>query len=69
VSLTAARDDYGVVLVPDAGADSFMIDAQATASLRAKLTAGRGKDWRMIDRGNGYAKMLRGDVVPWTRSA
>jgi len=69
VSLAAARDDYGVVLVPDAGADSFTIDAQATMALRAKLVARRGKDLPMIDRGEGYAKMLRGEVVPWTRSA
>jgi N-methylhydantoinase B len=69
VSLAAARDDYGVVLVPDGRADSFTIDAQATVALRAKLAARRGKDLPMIDRGEGYAKMLRGEVVPWTRSA
>jgi hypothetical protein len=38
-------------------------------ALRAKLAARRGKDLPMIDRGEGYEKMLRGEVVPWTRSA
>jgi N-methylhydantoinase B len=69
VSLVAARDDYGVVLVPAAGADSFTLDEQATAALRARLQAGCRKDRPIIDRGEGYEKMLRGEVVPWTRSA
>jgi N-methylhydantoinase B len=69
VSLAAAHDDYGVVLVPDAGTDAFTIDAAATAALRGKLAARRGGSRPMIDRGEGYEKMLRGEVLPWTRSA
>lgn len=68
VSFAAARDEYGVVLVPGAGADSFLIDEQATSDLRVKLQAQRDKDRPIIDRGEGYEKMLRGEVVPWTRS-
>jgi N-methylhydantoinase B len=44
------------------------LDEQATASLRAKLQGPRRKDRPIIDRGDGYEKMLRGEVVPWTRS-
>jgi N-methylhydantoinase B len=69
VSLAAARDDYGVVLVPAAGTDSFLIDEAETAALRAKLCAERREHRPMIDRGQGYEKMLRGEVMPWTRSA
>jgi N-methylhydantoinase B len=69
VSLAAACDDYGVVLVPSAGTDAFAIDAPATAALRGKLAARRGSERPTIDRGDGYEKMLRGEVVPWTRSA
>jgi N-methylhydantoinase B len=68
VSPEAARDDYGVVLVPSAGTDAFAIDAPSTAALRGNLAARRGKA-PPIDRGEGYEKMLRGEVVPWTRSA
>jgi N-methylhydantoinase B len=69
VSLAAARDDYGVVLTPASGTDSFLIDEAATAALRAKLRTQRREDRPMIDRGQGYERMLRGEVVPWTRSA
>jgi N-methylhydantoinase B len=69
VSLAAARDDYGVVLVPgESAGSSCTLDEQATASLRAKLQGPRRKDRPIIDRGDGYEKMLRGEVVPWTRS-
>jgi N-methylhydantoinase B len=69
VSLAAARDDYGVVLAPGVSSDSFTVDEPATLALRAKLEAGRSKERPIIDRGDGYEKMLRGEVVPWTRSA
>jgi N-methylhydantoinase B len=69
VSLAAARDDYGVVLVPGESAGSCILDEQATVSLRAKPQGRRRKDRPIIDRGDGYEKMLRGEVVPWTRSA
>ena len=69
VSLAAARDDYGVVLAPGVSSDSFTLDEPATLALRAKLEAGRSKDRPIIDRGEGYEKMIRGEVVPWTRTA
>jgi N-methylhydantoinase B len=67
VSATAARADYGVVLV-DAGGGSFSIDVKATEALREnlKLSPPRGKS--MIDRGRGFEKMIRGEVKPWARS-
>jgi N-methylhydantoinase B len=46
-----------------------LIDEAATAALRAKLRTQRREDRPMIDRGQGYERMLRGEVVPWTRSA
>ena len=69
VSLAAARDDYGVVLAPGVSSDAFTLDEPATLALRAKLEAGRSKDRPIIDRGEGYEKMLRGEVMPWTRTA
>jgi len=69
VSLAAARDDYGVVLNPDAGENSFAIDAKATATLREKLKSARTSQPLMIDRGSGFEKMIRGEVKPWTRTA
>jgi N-methylhydantoinase B len=55
--------------VPGGSADSVTLDQQATVTLRARLLAARRKDRPIIDRGEGYEKMLRGEVVPWTRSA
>jgi N-methylhydantoinase B len=69
VSLVAARDDYGVVLKPDAGGEPANIDVQATAALRDKLKAGKARAQSMIDRGDGFEKMIRGEIKPWTRSA
>jgi N-methylhydantoinase B len=67
VSLAAARDDYGVVLAPQAGADTLTIDSAATAALRATIASRRGHDRSMIDRGEGYETMLRGEAKPWVR--
>jgi N-methylhydantoinase B len=67
VSAAAARDDYGVVLT---GTSSQMaVDEQATKTLRDQLR-GKGKVRRpVIDRGEGFEKMLRGEFKPWVRSA
>ena len=64
VSLAAARDDYGVVLVEADGDDPFVIDEAATAALRAKLKA-RAQERAADDRSRRRAieKMLRGDSV------
>jgi N-methylhydantoinase B len=69
VSPAAARDDYGVVLKPDAGENAFIIDAKATAALRETLKAERTGQPLMIDRGAGFERMIRGEVKPWTRTA
>src|SRR3984957_7852753 len=69
VSLSAARDDYGVVLNADGGKERFAVDEAATAALRGKLKAARTKEPLMIDRGSGFEKMIRGEVKPWTRGA
>jgi N-methylhydantoinase B len=68
VSLAAARDDYGVVLREADGKDPFVIDEAGTAALRAKLKAARRSAPPMIDRGDGFEKMMRGEVKPWVRS-
>src|SRR5579885_3458779 len=41
VSLAAAHDDYGVVLIRNDAADSFAVDEQATDTLRERLRAAR----------------------------
>jgi N-methylhydantoinase B len=69
VSRSSAHEYYGVALAPEPGANSFLIDEQATTALRAKLKAERRGARPIIDRGEGYEKMLRGEFVPWTRSA
>src|ERR1700722_6359414 len=69
VSATAARDDYRVVIVPGADADSASIDEQATKVLRERPRSARQSIAPVIDRGEGFEKMLRGEFKPWTRSA
>jgi N-methylhydantoinase B len=69
VSLAAARDDYGVVLLPGAGENSLLVDERATNSVREKYRAERQSDRPIIDRGEGFERMLRGEFKPWTRSA
>jgi N-methylhydantoinase B len=68
ISVEAARKDYGVMLLADAGG-SFTVEAPATAALRANLKSQRSKEPAMIDRGEGFEKMLRGEVKPWVRTA
>jgi N-methylhydantoinase B len=69
VSLAAARDDYGAVLHEADGKDPFVIEEAATAALRAQLKTARKTAAPMIDRGDGYDKMQRGEFKPWVRSA
>jgi N-methylhydantoinase B len=69
ISLAAARDDYGVVVVPGADADAGCIDEQATKELRGRARIARRSIPSIIDRGEGFEKMLRGEFKPWTRSA
>jgi N-methylhydantoinase B len=69
VSLTAARDDYGVVVVPGADGAAPTIDAPATRALRDQLRGKRHGERPIVDRGEGFEKMLRGEFKPWIRSA
>jgi N-methylhydantoinase B len=62
VSVQSAVDDYGVVLVEEA--DGYKVDEVATAQQRATLRAARTSPPPMIDRGEGYEKMLRGEYKP-----
>jgi len=66
VSLRSARDDYGVVLV-HCDVDDYTVDDDATAKLRAELRARRPASLPVIDRGEGYEKMLRGGCAPRMR--
>jgi N-methylhydantoinase B len=59
VSAAAARDEYGVVLVPGASEGEYEIDRAATEQLRAALRAKRRGPLPMIDRGPGYARMAQ----------
>jgi N-methylhydantoinase B len=60
VSLLAARDDYGVVLMEPSTPGEFEVDSARTAKLRQELNARRdGAPLPMIDRGEGYEKMRR----------
>ena len=62
VSPQSASEDYGVVLVDDA--DGYVVDEAATATRRARLRAQRTGPLPMIDRGEGFEKMLRGECKP-----
>jgi N-methylhydantoinase B len=59
VSLEAARDVYGVVLVLEAGTDSMSIDVKATGALREKIRMSQPPERPMIDRGKGFARMTQ----------
>jgi N-methylhydantoinase B len=65
VSTAAARDQYGVVFVADS--DDGKIEEAATMRLRAEMKARRTVSSPMIDRGEGYEQMLRGECLPRTR--
>ncbi len=67
VSAGRARDDYGVVLEGAGDADGLTIDEPATAQLRATLRGERIAPLSMIDRGDGFEKMLRGEFAPRMR--
>ncbi len=57
VSPGAARDEYGVALVPGEG--EYAIDRPGTEKLRATLRAARRGPLPMIDRGPGYERMVK----------
>jgi N-methylhydantoinase B len=68
VSAASARDNYGVVIAAGKNG-AFSLDAQATKDLRARLEGERKGDRPIIDRGEGFERMLRGEFKPWIRSA
>jgi N-methylhydantoinase B len=53
------------VLVADG--DDCRVDETATGQLRSELRAKRGSELPVIDRGEGYEKMLRGECTPRMR--
>ncbi|MGA7788362.1 MAG: hypothetical protein WCA56_09375, partial [Xanthobacteraceae bacterium] len=68
VSLSSARDDYGVVLRAGKDGGAATIDVPATDQLREERRVGRQTAPAIIDRGEGFEKMLRGEFKPWIRS-
>ena len=69
VSAAAARDDYGVALETGVDVEAPRVDEVATNQLRERLRAARPDRPAIIDRGDGYEKMLHGEFKPWKRSA
>jgi N-methylhydantoinase B len=67
VSLAAAKADYGVVIRNADGAGQPAIDEAATGLWRAEMAKARTGPLSMIDRGEGYEKMLRGEHRPQMR--
>jgi N-methylhydantoinase B len=67
VSAARATGDYGVVLASGGDADDFTVDERATAEQRAALRASRTTPPPIIDRGEGFEKMLRGEFAPRMR--
>jgi N-methylhydantoinase B len=67
VSLASAGADYGVVFTKDSSAEQPEIDQAATAQRRGELRNARKGALPMIDRGEGYEKMLRGEHLPRMR--
>jgi N-methylhydantoinase B len=59
VSAAAAREEYGVVLVPGGPEFEYGLDRAGTEKLRATLRAARKGPLAMIDRGPGYARMAQ----------
>jgi len=67
VSLARAEADYGVVFATAGGVDQPEIDQAATRQRRSDMEKVRTAPSSMIDRGEGYEKMLRGEHRPRMR--
>ena len=63
----SAEADYGVVFAAASTADRPEIDEAATKARRADIEKARTAPPGMIDRGEGYEKMLRGEHRPRMR--
>ena len=67
VSAEKAKADYGVVFGEADSVGQPVIDEVATRLLRAEMAKARKAPLSMIDRGEGYEKMLRGEHRPRMR--
>jgi N-methylhydantoinase B len=67
VSRASAEADYGVVFATASAGDQLRIDEAATRQRRADIEKMRTTAPAMIDRGEGYEKMLRGEHRPRMR--
>jgi N-methylhydantoinase B len=67
VSLASAEADYGVVFATASTAVEPKVDEAATRQRRADIEKMRTAPSDMIDRGEGYEKMLRGEHRPRMR--
>ncbi len=67
VSLKSAEADYGVVFKDVRTAGQPVIDEAATKERRADMAKAQNTPPDMIDRGEGYEKMLRGEHRPRMR--
>jgi N-methylhydantoinase B len=67
VSPASAEADYGVVFKHADKADQPEIDEAATKQRRDEMVKARNIPTGMIDRGEGYEKMLRGEHRPRMR--
>jgi N-methylhydantoinase B len=67
VSVESARDDYGVVFESSADGGELRIDAVTTERRRSEMGKARKQPPTMIDRGEGFEKMLRGEHRPRMR--
>jgi N-methylhydantoinase B len=67
VSLASAEADYGVVCKDATSAGPLEIDEAATRLRRVERAKARHVPPGMIDRGEGYEKMLRGEHRPRMR--
>ncbi len=62
VSLASAEADYGVLFADAGAAGEPVIDEAATKARRADMTRSQNTPRAMIDRGEGYEKMLRANT-------
>ena len=67
VSRASAEADYGVIFARESTPDQPKIDQAATKLRRADIEKKRTAKPAMIDRGEGYEKMLRGEHRPRMR--
>jgi N-methylhydantoinase B len=67
VSLASARADYGVVFKEPRDGEDPKIDVAMTKQRRAEMGKAAKLPPGMIDRGEGYEKMLRGEHKPRMR--